>query len=179
MTIEARGRVFFDLSDVAINQGNPVLSNPRVMLGCHYHSFCNERLPNINVQPKFGASAQRQQWQSDQTYEIQIDMVDDFDVTWRNNLGPTGVRRSSTNAATLVMFTRPLPIHNCSLYPIKKTLESRNFTASFEILTKSNSDRQQRVLTHEPSRWSWPWIILCNQRCIKGRLDQPMWRLLR
>lgn len=76
-------QVVFDLSAAA--QINPVLANPRIMLGCSYRCFCNYNLGPNAAQPK--AVPNTNVWESDQTYELQVEIVDDFDVAWATNLG--------------------------------------------------------------------------------------------
>ena len=55
------------------------------MLGCSYRCFCNYNTEPNAVQPK--AVPNTNVWGSDQTYELQVEMVDDFDVAWTTNLG--------------------------------------------------------------------------------------------
>lgn len=76
-------QVVFDLSAAA--QINPVLANPRIMLGCSYRCFCNYNLGPNAAQPR--AVPNTNVWESDQTYELQVEIVDDFDVGWTTNLG--------------------------------------------------------------------------------------------
>ncbi len=75
--------VVFDLSVAA--QINPMVANPRVMLACSYRCFCNYGLAPNAPQPRYGDYAQS--WESDQTYELQLDVVDDYDVAWTSNFG--------------------------------------------------------------------------------------------
>lgn len=77
------GEVVFDLGIGA--QINPVVANPRVMLACSYRCFCNYGLTFNHVQPRYGDYAE--EWESDQTYELQLDVVDDYDVPWTENFG--------------------------------------------------------------------------------------------
>ena len=74
--------VVFDLSVSA--QINPVIANPRVMLACSYRCFCNYGLTTNAIQPKYGDHAET--WESDETYEIQVEVVDDFDIPWTEDL---------------------------------------------------------------------------------------------
>ena len=73
--------VVFDLS--VASQINPVVANPRVMLACSYRCFCNFGLAPDAIQPRYGSYAET--WESDQTYELQLDVVDDYDVPWTEN----------------------------------------------------------------------------------------------
>ena len=74
--------VVFDLGVGA--QINPVIANPRVMLACSYRCFCNYGVAPDGPQPRYGDYAEL--WESDQTYELQLDVEDDFDVPWTENL---------------------------------------------------------------------------------------------
>lgn len=78
-------QVVFDLGVAA--EINPVLANPRVMLACSYRCFCNYGLGAYPVQPKTAPYANT--WESNQTYELQVDVIDDFDVVWTSNMGKT------------------------------------------------------------------------------------------
>ena len=55
------------------------------MLACSYRCFCNLGLAPDAVQPRYGPFAET--WESDQTYELQLDVVDDYDVPWVENVG--------------------------------------------------------------------------------------------
>ena len=77
--------VVFDLSAAA--QINPFYATPRIMLGCLNRCFCNYgQPPNPTLQPK--ATPDAGSWESDQTYEVQADVTDDFDVAWTEQMKP-------------------------------------------------------------------------------------------
>ncbi|KAL6714894.1 hypothetical protein ACLMJK_007154 [Lecanora helva] len=73
--------VVFDIGVGA--QVDLAIANPRVMLACSYRCFCNFGLPPNAPQPRYGDYAQT--WRSDQTYELQLDVTDDYDVPWSEN----------------------------------------------------------------------------------------------
>lgn len=80
-------RVVFDLTAPA--QVNPVLANPRVMLACQYRCFCNYGLGADPTQPP-APIALAPAWRSDQTYEMTVDVLDDFDEpAWIDNVMAT------------------------------------------------------------------------------------------
>ena len=73
--------VVFDYREAT--QVYPQLFNPRVQLGCRYRCFCNRDIPveRRSIQPKpseqqfsLGVLSRR----SSQTYQLQLDIVDDF-----------------------------------------------------------------------------------------------------
>ena len=74
--------VVFDLGVGA--QINPVVATPRIMTACSYRCFCNYGVAPGGPQPKYGDFAET--WESDETYELQLDVVDDFDVPWTENM---------------------------------------------------------------------------------------------
>jgi len=77
-------KVVFDLTAPA--QVNPVLANPRVMTACQYRCFCNYGLGANAIQPT-GPVALEATWRSDQTYEMTVDVLKDFDEpSWSNNV---------------------------------------------------------------------------------------------
>ena len=87
--------IVFDYSDRA--QVNPQLSNPRIHLGCRYRCFCNRNIPveRRTMQPKpsenqtaLGVLSK----QSSHTYEIQLDIVDDFTMPWGAKRGRRGTQ---------------------------------------------------------------------------------------
>ena len=73
--------VVFDIGVGA--QINPVVANPRVMLACAYRCFCNYGLTFNEVQPRYRGYGE--EWKSEETYEVQADVVDDYDVPWTEN----------------------------------------------------------------------------------------------
>ena len=80
-----RSKVVFDLSAAA--QIHPFYANPRILLGCFNRCFCNFGLPpNTTSQPK--AAPYMESWESDQTYEVQADVTDNFDAGWTFQMKP-------------------------------------------------------------------------------------------
>ncbi|MCJ1273116.1 hypothetical protein MMC21_000905 [Puttea exsequens] len=71
------GIVSFDSSTEA--QVNKVLANKRVMAGCMYKCFCNHGLEDPSIQPLNSfAGARMHSFPSVLTYELELDIVDDF-----------------------------------------------------------------------------------------------------
>ncbi|CAF9943221.1 MAG: hypothetical protein ALECFALPRED_010853 [Alectoria fallacina] len=106
-------QVVFDLSAAA--QINPVLANPRVVLGCSYRCFCNYSLASYAVQPK--AVPNTNIWKSDQTYELHVEIVDDFDVAWMDNLGLA--ESGSEGDAPQISHKGTADTSNASVYEIQ------------------------------------------------------------
>lgn len=74
------GTLAFD----SMNLAEPLtLRQPRIMLGCMYRCFCSYGLQDPSIQP-YGAhyffNQLNQPFPTKYTYEVQIDVVDDFDV---------------------------------------------------------------------------------------------------
>ena len=88
-TISSRGhrrRLAFDPSPGA--QINTALATPRVLLGCLLRCYCNFATTDLTVQPVTTDEALHENFrQSTSTYEIKIDVVDDFDVPMTQHMG--------------------------------------------------------------------------------------------
>ena len=83
------GEVSFDSSNGA--QINFELFNPRVILGCFYRCFCSHGVADVSIQPKTKHNLFRTfQQLSRRTYELQIDIVDDFTVPRAEKKGKLG-----------------------------------------------------------------------------------------
>ena len=82
-----RGVVVFDTSDAA--QPNVQLQNPRTLLGCLYKCFCGGRSNRIPAQPET-FRGERRDVMSGITYEVKIDIVDDFVVPQRQHSSTRG-----------------------------------------------------------------------------------------
>lgn len=79
-----RPQVVFDLTAPA--QVNSVLANPRVMTACQYRCFCNYGLGADSIQPPAPVALEAT-WRSDQTYEMTVEVVNDFNgPAWANNV---------------------------------------------------------------------------------------------
>lgn len=83
-----RGRVVFDK---VVTNVSPVFQTPRLLLGCQYRCFCSYGIQDVSIQPR-----QSTQWfnnvvhaPSQQTYQVAIDVVDDFQIPSRYHVGPT------------------------------------------------------------------------------------------
>lgn len=81
------GQVVFDTSAGA--RVNAVLQNPRTMLGCYYRCFCNWNVQNTAIQPvvyahgggaRLGVNGAPLRVRSRDTYEVKVDVIDDFNV---------------------------------------------------------------------------------------------------
>ena len=87
--------VVFDDSPGA--QINPELANPRVLLGCRYRCFCNHIIPveDRKIQPKPSESQRslqvlKEDRSSSLTYEIRLDIQNDFTMPIEYNQGSWG-----------------------------------------------------------------------------------------
>jgi len=81
-----RRRVVFDQSAAA--QTNPELSHPRVLLGCLFRCYCSPGTTDLTIQPvDTDRDLARHYQHSSATYEIKIDVVDDFDVPLEQHMG--------------------------------------------------------------------------------------------
>ena len=80
------GSVAFDLSPGA--QVNKQLATPRVLLGCFYRCFCNYGLHDTSVQPK--STKANHNTTSQSTYQVKIDVVDDFITPKDQHMGTLG-----------------------------------------------------------------------------------------
>ncbi|MCJ1278707.1 hypothetical protein MMC21_006524 [Puttea exsequens] len=65
------------------------LQTPRVLLGCYYKCFCNYGVDDRSVQPKT-TRATPGLFASRRTWEVKIDVVDDFTVPAAQHLGTRG-----------------------------------------------------------------------------------------
>ena len=98
------GDVSFDTSYGA--DASPELQNPRVLLACRYRCFCNWGVADVSIQPK--VNYRRTQFDvhpraSESTYEISIDVDNDFTTTWAYKMG----RQGSIPVDALVLNRRP------------------------------------------------------------------------
>lgn len=79
----------FDLSYGA--HVHPVLAQPRVMLACYYRCYCTDPLDDPSSQPRADEETQDDPALSAllpaYTYQIKVDVVDDFDVPFDEHLG--------------------------------------------------------------------------------------------
>jgi len=82
-----RRRPAFDQSPGA--QTNLELSKPRVLLGCFLRCYCNSAATDLTIQPINTDEALFHYYyrQSTSTYEIKIDVVDDFDMPMAQHMG--------------------------------------------------------------------------------------------
>ena len=86
------GAVGFDTSDGA--QVNTILANPRVLLACSYKCFCNEGLTDLSAQPVNDFLLSRtHQVRSQSSYQLELDIVDDFSVPLAQKNGRLGDTR--------------------------------------------------------------------------------------
>lgn len=100
-------RLAFDPSPGA--QINTALASPRVLLGCLLRCYCNSAATEMNVQPVATDEALHNNFrQSTSTYEIKIDVVDDFDVPMAQHMGSlTGRWVNSVYALRAVQIGPP------------------------------------------------------------------------
>ena len=93
------------------------LAQPRVMLACYYRCYCSYPLDNPNIQPRADHETQGNPSLEDQnpgnTYEIKVDIVDDFDMPLHQHLGspipgnqPQSVKAFPVFALNQIDFTR-------------------------------------------------------------------------
>ena len=80
------GSIAFDLSPSA--QVNIQLATPRVLLGCYYRCFCNYGLHDTSVQPI--TTKTNHNTMSHATYQVKIDVVDDFVTPKAQHMGTLG-----------------------------------------------------------------------------------------
>ena len=80
------GSIAFDLSPSA--QVNIQLATPRVLLGCYYRCFCNYGLHDTSVQPI--NTKTNHNTMSHETYQVKIDVVDDFVTPEAQHMGTLG-----------------------------------------------------------------------------------------
>ena len=97
------GEVAFDFSSGA--QASTVLQNRRLMLTCYYRCFCNYGLVDASVQPKSNHPFFKT-WQrpSISTYELQVDIENDFIVPPEQKMGRRGLLR--VDSLQLVAWTQ-------------------------------------------------------------------------
>ena len=77
----------------------PGLTNPRVLLGCLYRCFCNVGINDVSIQPQYRAEdgiPPVLKTRSSYTYELQIDMPDDFTVPEGDHTGRFGQSKVDT-----------------------------------------------------------------------------------
>ncbi len=89
---DTTGDVGFDMSPIA--QASTQLQNPRFLLACFYRCFCNYGLQDASVQPKsryayFRTSMARSLF----SYELQLDLDNDFTTSQLLKMGKQGARR--------------------------------------------------------------------------------------
>ena len=89
---DTTGDVGFDLSSAA--QASARLQNPRFLLACFYRCFCNYGLDDPSTQPKsryayFRTSMARSLF----SYELQLDLDNDFTTPRLLKMGKQGARR--------------------------------------------------------------------------------------
>ena len=78
------------------------LYNPRVLLGCFYRCFCNQGVTDRSVQPRSNSELVRTvQLRSLRTYEIDIDIENDFNAPYNMKYGTQG----NNEVDALVIFT--------------------------------------------------------------------------
>ena len=84
--------VGFDLSDEA--RVNQQLASPRLLLGCFYRCFCNPDGVEQSVQPRMNYPYfDTTQRRSVNTYEISVDVINDFDSAPIPHPGTRGQKR--------------------------------------------------------------------------------------
>ena len=95
------GEVAFDMSPAA--QANDQLQNPRVLLACIYRCFCNYRLQDTSIQPKSNwPSFRTYLQQSRYSYELQLDINNDFSTPRAQKMGKRG--QTSVIGAAVISF---------------------------------------------------------------------------
>ncbi|KAL8707139.1 MAG: hypothetical protein Q9225_007819, partial [Loekoesia sp. 1 TL-2023] len=101
------GRVVFDPLDT---MGARSLKKLRVMVGCMYRCFCSDGL-DVSTQPwglQYSASTTLAQIAASHAYEVQIDLVDDFDVPMNRHMGQISAKggNPSVNALSVKMASQ-------------------------------------------------------------------------
>ena len=93
--VPSTGLVTFDKHPLA--KTSQLLSNPRAYLACAYRCFCNIGLADDSVQPRNNVGGQwgrlggKVYWESsDLSYEIKVDIFDDFNVPQASHQGTLG-----------------------------------------------------------------------------------------
>lgn len=91
-----------------------LLYNPRVMAACTYRCFCNFGVTNRALQPKISpyltAPFPRTEWAGDQTYQVEIEELTDFDPPWLEESG--GLFRVDVSTPRLPTDPPPDPSGN-------------------------------------------------------------------
>ena len=88
------GVVAFDRSRAA--EASPELQNERVLLSCLYRCYCNWGLTDVSIQPKGiwkGPQFDAQPQASSRTYEISLDLNDDFTTPQELKMGHQGSKK--------------------------------------------------------------------------------------
>ena len=70
-----------------------LLQNPRVLLACRYRCFCNWNVADTSIQPKTNMRGRRfetESLQSQNSYELRLDIDDDFTTLRRDHNGQFG-----------------------------------------------------------------------------------------
>ena len=88
-------------------QTNAQLQNSRFLLGCFYRCFCNHGLADTSVQPRTEQTSGPKLFdtlkrRSQKTYELEIDVVNDFTTPAEQKLGKRGTTR--VDATSLWLF---------------------------------------------------------------------------
>ena len=130
------GEVAFDSSNGA--QINTELFNPRTVLGCFSRCFCNYEVADVSVEPKANHDLfQTYQQLSQRTYELQLDIEDDFTVPRakeNGKLGNTAVDsvqiQSHSQIGVALMYAGTLSTETLSL-DIGNKIECRSDLPTF------------------------------------------------
>ena len=110
------GDIAFDISPDA--EASTQLQNPRVLLSCSYLCFCNWGLADTSIQPKTRLHLTQLEVQprtSESTYELQLDIEDDFTTPLAQKMGRQGtVQVDSLEIVTQSQLSveRQWPTHN-------------------------------------------------------------------
>ncbi|KAK3172430.1 hypothetical protein OEA41_005752 [Lepraria neglecta] len=121
-------------------QINTVIANPRVLLGCFYRWSCTYGLANPSVQPKAAhALFQIVEQRSYRTYELQLDIEDDFTIPRAQKNGKSGTTKvdsvivqTYSQIGQTLGDTRNLPLQVISLDPGNK-IECRGNLPTFNL----------------------------------------------
>ncbi len=135
-TISSRGprkRLAFDPSPGA--QINTALATPRVFLGCLLRCYCNSATTDLSVQPVTTDEALRNNFRlSISTYNIKIDVVDDFDVPIVQHMGsPPGRWVNAVYALRLVQVNGPQYSAEDISVDVQNSIECRGPLPSFQL----------------------------------------------
>ena len=114
-------RVVFDSSPSA--QINAELANPRILLGCLLRCYCTPGTTASSIQPVDTDRDLTRHYQlSSVTYEIKVDVVDDFDVPREQHMGTLG----NAWVASLPVRTRSQQGNAPSLGQILTSMDPEN-----------------------------------------------------